>query len=46
MKPIHFEVSHRTETCMVLRYHYILELTTTFADAIDIQGDCSQVFMG
>ena len=31
------ETFHRTETCMVLQYYYILELTTIFADDINIQ---------
>ena len=31
---------------MVLRYHYILELTTIIADGIDIQGDSLQEFIG
>ena len=31
---------------MVLRYYYILELTTIIADGIDIQGDSLQEFIG
>jgi len=31
---------------MVLRYHYILELTTIFAADVDIQRDFLPVFMG
>ena len=42
----YFEVFHATDTCMVLRYYYILELTTIIADGIDIQGDSLQEFIG
>ena len=31
---------------MVLRYHYILELTTIFAADVDIQRDFLPVFIG
>ena len=42
----HFEAFHATETCTVLRYYYILELTTIIADDIDIQEDSLPVFIG
>ena len=39
---------HRTEIYygIILWYYYILELTTIFADDIDIQGDSSPEFIG
>ena len=36
----------QTETRMLLRYDYILELTTIFGNDIDIQGDSLPEFMG
>ena len=37
---VHFEAFYATEARMVLRYYYILEPTTIFADDIHIQeGD-------
>ena len=43
---VHFEAFYATEARMVLRYYYILELTTIFAVDIDIQENSSPVFIG